>query len=177
MARFVALLRAVNVGARKLPMAELRGLCEGLGWREVRTYIQSGNVAFEADGNPAELESALERAVDGRFGYWSDVMARPAEAWAAILAANPFPDESQREPNRIQVGLAKRPINPDAPTTIAAKGAAGERVVLAGEALWFHYPAGIGTSKLSPALIDRAAGSPVTARNWRTMLSLGEMLS
>ena len=177
MPRFVALLRAVNVGARSLPMAELRALCAELGWREVRTYIQSGNVVFEAEGAQADLESALEQAIQQRFGYWSDVMVRPGEAWQALLATNPLPDVGQAEPSRVLVGIAKRPVLPGAAETIAARAMAGERVLLAGGALWFHYPAGVGTSKLTPALIDRAAGSPVTARNWRTMLALAEMLS
>ena len=60
MGRMVALLRAVNVGGRKLPMAELRALCAELGWEDVATYIQSGNVVFTADGKPAALEAALE---------------------------------------------------------------------------------------------------------------------
>jgi uncharacterized protein (DUF1697 family) len=177
MPRFVALLRAVNVGARSLPMTELRALCAELGWREVRTYIQSGNVVFEARGAPADLESALEQAIQQRFGYWSDAMVRAGEAWQALLATNPLPDVGQAEPSRVLVGIAKRPVLPSAAETIAAKAVAGERVLLAGGALWFHYPAGVGTSKLSPALIDRAAGSPVTARNWRTMLALAQMLS
>ncbi len=176
MTRSVALLRAVNVGGRKLPMAELRVLCADLGWRDVGTYIQSGNVVFAAEGAQADLESALEQAIKDRFGYRSDVMVRSGEAWAAILAANPLRQPSNAEPNRVLVGIAKRPVLPDAAETVATKAIAGERVALAGSALWFHYPAGVGTSKLTPTLIDRAAGSPVTARNWRTMLTLAEML-
>jgi uncharacterized protein (DUF1697 family) len=176
MPRFVALLRAVNVGGRKLPMAELRTICAELGWRDVATYIQSGNVVFEAASEPGALEHALEQAVQERFGYWSDVMVRSSEVWAAVLAANPFPDASAAEPNRVLIGIAKGRINASSAETIAARAIAGERVTLASEALWFHYPAGVGTSRLTPALIDRAAGSPVTARNWRTMLALAEML-
>ncbi len=176
MARFLALLRAVNVGGRKMPMAELRGLCAELGWADGETYIQSGNLLFSAAGSRAELESALEQGIERRFGYWSDVMVRSREELRACMAANPFPEASEREPGRVLVGLAKSPIAPGAAEAIEPKAVAGERVAAAGEALWFHYPAGVGTSKLTPNLIDRAAGSPVTARNWRTMLKLSEML-
>jgi uncharacterized protein (DUF1697 family) len=175
MARLIALLRAVNVGGRKLPMAELRALCGELGWEEVETYIQSGNIVFSAPGGAGAVEAKLEKAVAERFGFHSDVMVRSASAWAAILAANPFAEASEAAPNRVLVGLSKSELRPGAAETIAAKAAAGERIEAAGGALWFHYPAGAATSKVTPAVIDRAAGSPVTARNWRTMLKLGEM--
>jgi uncharacterized protein (DUF1697 family) len=175
--RFLALLRAVNVGGRKLPMAELRALCAGeLGWREVQTYIQSGNLVFEAEAPAADLEAALERAVETRFGFAAPAMVRTASEWRALLRENPFLGEAEAEPSRVFLGIAKGAVAPGAAEKIAARAAAGERVKEAGGALWFHYPDGAGTSKLTPALIDRAAGCPVTARNWRTAVTLGEML-
>jgi uncharacterized protein (DUF1697 family) len=175
MARLIALLRAVNVGGRKLPMAELRALCVELGWTEVETFIQSGNVVFGAAGQGDALEAELEEAIARRFGFHSDVMVRSAASWASILAANPFAQASEAEPSRVLVGVSQGKLESGAAEAVAAKAVAGERVEQAGGALWFHYPAGVGTSRITPALIDRAAGSPVTARNWRTMLKLGEM--
>ena len=175
MARLIALLRAVNVGGRKLPMAELRALCGELGWTDVETYIQSGNLVFTAPGKPDVLESELESAIQGRFGFHSDAMVRSAAQWSRLIEANPFPKESTAEPNRVLVGIAKGTLESGAADAIAARAQAGERVAEAAGALWFHYPAGVGTSKITPSLIDRAAGSPVTARNWRTMLKLQEM--
>jgi uncharacterized protein (DUF1697 family) len=175
MAKFIALLRAVNVGGRKLPMAELRALCGALGWGRVATYIQSGNIVFEAKGRSAALETALESAIEGKFGLDVPVIVRTAEEWRAIAAGNPFADAAGKEPNRVLLGLAKGRLAPGAAATIAARAAAGERVAATGEALWFHYPEGVGTSKLTPSLIDRAAGSPVTARNWRTVTTLLDM--
>jgi uncharacterized protein (DUF1697 family) len=177
MARFIALLRGINVGGRSLvPMAELRELCAGLGWREVRTYIQSGNVVFDAAGKAAALEAGLEEAVGEAFGFAPAVIVRPASAWQAYVETNPFPDESAAEPNRVLIGLAKVKPKVGAAEAIEARAAAGERVRAAGDAIWFHYPAGVGTSKLSPSLIDRLVGSPLTARNVRTVLKLQEML-
>ena len=175
MARFIALLRAVNVGGRKVPMAELRAVCEGLGWEKVATYIQSGNIVFDAKGKAEALESELEKAIKERFGFEVPAMVRSAAEWRAMLAANPFAKEAESGLNWVLIGLAKRKIPAEAAEAIAAKGIAGERVEAAGDALWFQYPEGVGTSKLTPALIDRAAGSPVTARNWRTALALQEM--
>ncbi|MEA3033737.1 MAG: hypothetical protein QOH86_1753 [Sphingomonadales bacterium] len=177
MTRFVALLRAVNVGGRTLPMAALREWCEAeLGWEAVKTYIQSGNIVFEAKGKAEALEAALEKAIEKQFGFQAPAMVRTASEWRTLLAANPFPNESEAEPNRVFLGVPKGAPAAGAAERIAAKAAAGERVEAAAGALWFHYPEGAGASKLTPALIDRAAGCPVTARNWRTATKLAEML-
>jgi uncharacterized protein (DUF1697 family) len=176
MAKFIALLRAVNVGGRKVPMADLRALCASLGWEKVATYIQSGNIVFDAAGEPGKLETALEAAIRKRFDLEVPTIVRSAAEWRKIVAGNPFAAEAEATPNWVLLGLAKAKLAPDAAAAIAAKAVAGERVAAVGEALWFHYPEGVGTSKLTPASIDRAAGSAVTARNWRTVLTLAEMV-
>ena len=176
MARWIALLRGINVGGRaKVPMAELKALCEDLGWKEVRTFIQSGNVVFDAGGDGERLEAALEDALEKRFGFRPAVMMRSADAWRAMLAANPFGNEAEEAPALVHVGVSKAPPAAGAAASLESRGKAGERVREAGGVLWFHFPDGAGRSKLTPALIDKAAGSPVTARNWRTALALGDM--
>ena len=158
-------------------MAELRALCAGLGWRDVATYIQSGNVVFAADGGPAALEKILEEAIAKRFGFDSPVIVRTADQWAGYPPGNPFPEAARVEPNRLMLLLSKHPPAPGAEAVIQARAVAGEQVRRAGDALWFHYPEGAGTSKLTPSLIDRAVGSPGTARNHRTVTTLLEMLN
>ena len=173
MGRMVALLRAVNVGGRKLPMAELRTLCAGLGWSDVATYIQSGNVVFTAPGKPEAIEAVLEKAIEKQFGLDVPVIVRSQAEWAEYPGLNPFPEAAGDEPNKLHVLLvAKRPPAKDAAEAIQARAEAGERVRQAGDALWFHYPEGAGTSKLTPSLIDRAIGSPGTARNFNTVMKL-----
>jgi uncharacterized protein (DUF1697 family) len=178
MGKLIALLRGVNVGARtRVPMAELRPLCAALGWRGVQTYIQSGNVVFESDEAPAALEAQLEQAVEATFGLATAVMVRSAEAWGAYTAHCPFRDAAEKEENLVLLGVCKRPPRAKAAAEIEARGANGERVAIAGDALWFHYAGGVGPSKLSPSLIDRLAGSAVTGRNWRTVSKLHEMVT
>jgi uncharacterized protein (DUF1697 family) len=174
--RYVALLRAVNVGGCKLPMAELREVCAGLGWENVATYIQSGNVVFEAAGEPAALEAALEQAVTTRFGFVRPVIVRSARQWAAYAAGSPFPEQEADRPNYLLLGLAKSPVAAGAAEKLEARGVAGEQVRQERDALWFFFPDGSGVSKLTPSSIDKAAGSPVTTRNWRTVCKLQEML-
>lgn len=175
MGRMIALLRAVNVGGRKLPMAELRALCAGLGWQDVATYIQSGNVVFTAEGKPEAIEKQLEDAVAKQYGFEAPVIVRTAAQWATYPPGNPFPQAARDEPNRLMLLLSKRPPAGGAEDVIQARATAGEVVKRAGDALWIHFPHGSGTSKLSPSLIDRAIGSPATSRNHRTVMTLKEM--
>jgi uncharacterized protein (DUF1697 family) len=175
MARLIALLRAVNVGGRKLPMAELRALCTQIGWEAVETYIQSGNVLFRAPGEAEAIERRLEEAIKDRFGMDVPVMVRTASQWAGYIAANPFPEAARDEPHRLQLLVSKQAPKEDAAEKLTERARGGEAVRAAGGALWFHFPEGVGTSKLVPTLIDKAAGSPSTSRNWRTVLKLREM--
>ena len=176
MGRMVALLRAVNVGGRKLPMAGLRALCEGLGWREVATYIQSGNVVFAAAGKAEAIEAALEKAIAKEFGLDVPVVVRTAAQWAALAASNPFARTAREAPSRLQLLVSKRPPARDAAERLMARAEGGETVEAVRGGLWLCYPEGIARSKLTPALIDKACGSPATARNYRTVMKLKEML-
>jgi uncharacterized protein (DUF1697 family) len=176
MTKRIALLRGINVGGRNtVPMAALREMCAGLGWRDVATFIQCGNVVFEAEATDAALEAALEEALAERFDLQTAVIVRSAAEWLKTIAANPFAAEAEADPSRVLVGISKALPAKAAAEALQAKAAAGERVERTGGALWFHYPNGAGRSKITPAMIDRAAGSPVTARNWRTMLGLAEL--
>ena len=176
MGKLIALLRGINVaGANKVPMAELRTICEGLGWQNVETYIQSGNVVFQASGSAASSETALEKAIEAHLALSIPVIVRPADQWSALVAGNPFAEIAEAEANRVMMLLAKAKFDPDAAAALQARAADGEQVRQAGEVLWVHYPGGAGTSKLSPSLFDRLAGSRVTARNWRTVVKLKEM--
>lgn len=173
---FIALLRGINVtGRNKIAMSDLRSLCADLGWTDIETYIQSGNLVFNADAPPASLEVELEQAIEARFGLIIPVIVRTAADWPAYIQGNPFPDESDREPNFVMLALSKSPPHEDAGSSLQDRAANGERIVQVGDALWIHYPDGVGRSKLSPALFDRLVGSPVTARNWRTVLRLDEL--
>ena len=177
MARRVALVRGVNVAGRGLPMAELRALAEGLGWRDVATYIQSGNLLFDARGNAAALEAKLEDAILGRFAMKVSVMIRTAAELQAYLDGNPFERAAREAPKALLLLVPKRPPPADAEDKLRARAEKGERVGRAGDGLWVWYPNGIARSKLSPLLIDRLVDSPATSRNWRTVMKLTDLLA
>lgn len=174
----IALLRGINVSGRnKIPMAELRDLCDGIGWQNVRTYIQSGNVVCECpvDGDTAGLETDLSQAIAQHFGLSIPVIVRRADVWRGYIGSNPFVSEAETEPNRVMLGLSQRPPAPEAVTRLQERATSGEQVRQVADALWFYFPAGVANSKLTPMLLDRVAGSPVTLRNWRTVLKVAEM--
>jgi len=173
---FIALLRGINVGGHnKVPMAELRALCGELDWEDVESYIQSGNLLFRAGGRAASLEGGLERAIEQRFGLSVSVLVRAGADWPGYVAGNPFPKASEKEPNLVMLALSKVPPRKDAVERLRERAADGERIERVDDALWIHYAGGSGRSKLSPSVLDRLAGSPVTTRNWRTVLKLDEM--
>ena len=177
MGRKLALLRAVNVGGRKVPMAQLRDLCAGLGWQDVATYIQSGNLLFEAPGTDSALEKTLERAIEVEFGLDVPVIVRSAAEWAKLAASYPFEKTARDAPNRLQLLVSKKPLATDAAEKLRARAQAGEEVEAVAGGLWVHFPEGVARSKLTPSLIDKACGSPATARNYRTVVKLEEMLN
>lgn len=173
----LALLRGINVGGKNLiRMAELRELCAKLGLTDVRTYIQSGNVVFSASVAASKLEALLEAGISEQFGFQVAVMVRTAKAWKAVMDSCPLPEAAANDPARLYVLTAKQLIAKDAAKQLAEKARDGEVVRFAGGCLWVHYPSGSGRSKLTPALIDRLAGSPVTTRNWKTATALLQML-
>lgn len=173
---FIGLVRGINVGGRNaVRMAELRAACSDLGWLDVQTYVQSGNLIFRAAGEPPHLEQQLEQVIEFRFGISAAALVRRAAEWQQYAAGNPFADEALREPSLVMLALSKAPPRADAVQVIQARATAGERVALVGALLWIYYAGGAGRSKLSPGLLDRFVGSPVTTRNWRTVLKLAEL--
>jgi uncharacterized protein (DUF1697 family) len=171
-------MRGINVGStRKLPMAELRTLAVKNGLQRPETYIQSGNLIVEADGAADEVRALLERAIAKRFGLRIDVVVRAAVQWRRFLAANPFAGDAAVAPKMLHLYLSRDPLKPSAITELEQKAQAGERMALASGALWIDYGVnGVGKSKLTPLLLDKACGSPATGRNWNTVLKIGEMI-
>jgi uncharacterized protein (DUF1697 family) len=173
---YIGLLRGINVTGRNIiPMSDLRALCAELGYSDVLTHIQSGNLVFSTSAQAMAVETELEQAIAHRFHLQIPVIVRPAADWPAYIKSNPFPEASRREPNLVMLALAKTSPKPEAVPALCDRSPRGERIFQAGDALWIHFAGGVGKSKLSPALLDRLVGSPVTMRNWRTVLKLNEM--
>jgi uncharacterized protein (DUF1697 family) len=174
---YVALLRGINVGGNKMiPMAALRAALAEIGFADVRTLLQSGNVVFRAAARaPGKLEALLEKEAGTRFGFSPDFHVRTADEWRGVVAANPFPNEATDDPSHLLVTFFKAPLDPAHVRKLQSAITGPERVRSEGRHLYMTFPDGIGRSK-APLLVDRILGARGTARNWNTVLKLAALV-
>jgi uncharacterized protein (DUF1697 family) len=166
MSAFIALLRAVNVGGTgKLPMSELKAMCEELGLEKVRTYIASGNVVFTSRKSEAAIKASLEKRLEAYAGKAVGVLVRSAHEMAEVAANNPFPKAA---PNRTMALFLDRA--PPADTLSAVRGRKDEEIALGRREIYVHYGEGMAKSKL---VIPAARFG--TARNMNTVAVLAKM--
>jgi uncharacterized protein (DUF1697 family) len=165
MKRYIALLRAVNVGGLKLPMTELKAMCEHAGFEAARTYIASGNAIFRSALGEAQVRAELERRLEAFAGKPIAVMVRTPEELHGVIAANPFPDA---QPNRLLILFLESAPPKDALDRVRHQTV--ERLALGKREIYIDYADGIGTSKLAiPAM------KTGTARNLNTARKLAEL--
>lgn len=167
MGAYVALLRAVNVGGTgKLPMSELKAMCEAAGFGNVKTYIASGNVVFTSEMGEAQVRKALEERLEAYAGKPVGVVVRTAREMAEVVKANPFPDA---KPNHtVAIFLDRQPAD-DTLDTVRNR-ADDEEVRLGKREIYVSYGSGMGRSKLAIP-----AARQGTARNMNTIAKLAEM--
>ncbi|WP_435189197.1 DUF1697 domain-containing protein [Streptomyces sp. bgisy126] len=176
---YAALLRGVNVsGRRKVPMAELRSLLEGLGHGDVRTHLQSGNAVFTTDTGASEdeLTAALEAAIEDRFGFRVDCLVRDGAYLAAVADACPFPTAGI-EGKQLHAFYFSGPPDAERFAAIDQEAYRPEAFALGDRVLYLYVPDGLGRSRLGEAVSRPALseGLVVTARNWNTVLKLVEL--
>lgn len=170
--KWVALLRAVNLGARnKVPMAQLRTLLEETGYEDVRTYIASGNVLLDGPRGRAALAKALERLVADAFGVETTAILRMPKELAATLAAHPFGADTSETHVAF---LAARPARA-AVARLEEVGRSAERAVVSGADVYLRLPRGVHGAGLSVARVESLLGVQATLRNWRTLAALAEL--
>ena len=168
MTKYIALLRAVNVGGTgKLPMSELKAICCDAGFARVETYIASGNVVFESKAAPSKVKTELEGRLHAYAGKPIGVVVRSAPEMLAILKANPFP---KAETKYIYVFFLQEPPPSDALAHVS--GQQDEQVHLGEREIFVHYASGMGRSKLRIP-----AAKTGTARNMNTVAKLMEIAS
>ena len=177
MTTYIGVLRAINLGSHnKIAMSDLRAMMEKIGLEDCRTLILSGNIVFRSASRSADtVEKMLEAASTKHLGVTTDYFVRSAKEWQAIIAANPFPKEAKHDPARLVMMCLR-----DAPSADQVKALQGaikgrELVKARGKQAYFVYPDGQGRSKLTIQVIEKALGTRGTARNWNTVLKLGEL--
>ena len=174
MAAYVCLLRGVNLGSRnKVNMKALQELFAALGYEDVQTYIQSGNVVFTAGGrtSPGRLAAAIEKQLAKELDIEVTALIRTPEELSAIVEANPFL-ATGADPSKLHVTFLAGEPDGSRLFKLDHDGFAPDEFRVQGREVYLHCPKGYGRTKLNNAFWERQAGVPATTRNWRTVTTL-----
>jgi uncharacterized protein (DUF1697 family) len=175
MPTYISLLRAINVaGHNRVKMSALEAALEGLGFEQVKTYLQSGNVVFHLAKPRANLSETVEARIRSAFGLSISVISRTEEELSNIIQKNPFLKESGVDPSKLHVAFLA-----SAPTAAVEKldrlRAEPDRYRYRGHEVYLYCPQGYGRTKLSNLAIEKALAVRATTRNWRTASQLYQM--
>ncbi|MBZ0294264.1 MAG: DUF1697 domain-containing protein [Anaerolineae bacterium] len=173
---YIALLRAVNVGKRKMLMQDLRDLLEAQGFEAVQTLLQSGNAVFISDQTDRkQLIQQIESAIEAQFGYYSEVILRSTDEIRAVIENNPFAADRELDPRKLLVMYLTGKPDADAIQTLMDAHDGPEELHVVGHELYIYFPDGMGRSKLSTAFTEKKIKTAGTGRNWKTTLKLLEL--
>ncbi|MEU9375871.1 DUF1697 domain-containing protein [Streptomyces sp. NPDC048255] len=176
--KYAALLRGINVGgSKKVPMAELRAVLEGLGHGDVRTYLQSGNAVFSsANEDPAALARELEAAIEAHFGFRVACLVVDGEYLRAVARACPFP-AAELEGKQLHATFFSEQPGAERFAAVEAAAYLPEEYRIGDRVLYLYAPDGLGRSKLAEVLARPAVvkGIDATSRNWNTVAKLVEL--
>ncbi|MDB5417843.1 MAG: uncharacterized protein JWP50_1262 [Phenylobacterium sp.] len=176
MTRLAVLLRAVNVGGTgKLPMADLKAALADLGYDDPRTLGAAGSAVIATIAKPAAVETAIEAALKSRFGLATEVLVRTHAQLTAILKAGGFPTMAKDDPSHLLVLFLKGEPTAAGVAALRGKIVGPEEVEAGPGCLYIAYGAGMGTSKLTGQIVERAIGLRGTGRNWNTVGKLAEL--
>jgi uncharacterized protein (DUF1697 family) len=174
--RYVALLRGINVGGKTMvKMAELREWFTGLGFTNVVTYINSGNVGFDARKmSDKKLARTIETAIEKNLGYAVSVMIRTREEIADVLAHNPFEGKFESH-KQMHVLFGREEILKDLEKKIMEFGSDDEEVAVRGRDIYALLRGSVAESEIGRGLLERKLKIQLTGRNWRTVQKLAEL--
>jgi uncharacterized protein (DUF1697 family) len=178
MTGFVSLLRGINVGGnRKIRMDDLKELYASLGFKDVISYIQSGNVVFHSDeGDVALLRRHIEDGIEKKFSFHVEVIIRTSAELSEIIDKNPFQGQESKESKWVVVLLLAARPDDSAQEDLLKSYVGPEELFIFGKEMYIYYTNGIGRSKLSLSLIEKKLKTGGTARNWNTILQLQKLL-
>lgn len=173
----ISLLRGVNVGGHnKIKMDALRDLYVSLKLRDPQTYVQSGNVVFDAGNRDlAQLGRRIEQAIERTFGFRCDVIVRTASELRDVVARNPFASRAGIEPSKLAVTFLAGEPSAEARGKLLAIKTDPEELRIDGRELYTYFPNGMARPKLSWPVVERTLAIPGTSRNWNTVTKLLEM--
>jgi uncharacterized protein (DUF1697 family) len=177
MAAFISLLRGINVsGQKRIQMTELKAACEALGFGNVRTYVQSGNVVFESsEVDSARLAGMIEVQVERSFGYSLPVFVREAGEFQQLIAANPFTTQRHEDHASLHVTFLYAGPDPSQWSKLGTVNSGEDEFAAGVKEVFLFCPNGYGRTKLSNNFFEKKLGTPATTRNWKTVLALWDL--
>ena len=173
----VAILRGINVGGhRKVLMADLRELFGELGYGNVETYIQSGNVVFDVGDNQSskELEFQIAGAISKKYGFEVKVLVRTAEEWKTTVALNPFLDSVDL--NQLHVTFLKDMPQSEMVAIAKSLDFEPDMFELVKRDVYINCVQKYNATKLSNNFFEKKLKVEATTRNWKTVIKIDELL-
>jgi uncharacterized protein (DUF1697 family) len=173
----ILLFRGINVSGRnRLPMADLRAVVGALGFTDVATYLQSGNLVCTGAGSSSEVAASVAGALASELDLTVPVLGRSANEWAAMVAGNPLVGLDD-DPKKLHVTFLDGVPDPQRVRDLTTEAAAfaPERLEVVGADVYLHCPGGYGVTPLSNGFVEKRLGRVATTRNWRTVGALAEL--
>ena len=173
----VSLLRGVNVGGhRKVKMDDLRALYESLGFEDVRTYINSGNVLFRTAARDLDrLRKRIEDAIESTCAFRPHVILRTPSDLKRVMARNPFAARPGMDPGKLAIHFLADAPGPEVRSQVLAIECAPEELHIDGRELYIYFTNGMARPRLSLPLVEKTLRTSGTSRNWNTVRKLLEM--
>ncbi len=174
---FIALYRGINVsGKNPVKMESLRAMHERLGHQGVKSYIQSGNIVFSANGSADAFARKVAAEFAKEFGFAPKVVVVAAKRLGSIVKGNPYAKPVAENPKTVHAGICEGEPSGKGLTALLAETGGSESFAIGKGIVYLHVPDGFGTSKFA-ARMEKACGVPMTVRNWRTIEALWKMAS
>lgn len=167
--RFVAFLRAINVGGHTVKMDHLRALFEEMGFSDAATFIASGNVIFGAPAEGPELEARIERHLFDALGYEVATFVRPLSILAGVAAHDPFAGGNGDGPGTMYIGFLKAPADGAACRALAGLGSDTDEFALHDRELYWLCHTRFSDSPVSGGMLEKTLDAPLTLRNRNTL--------
>jgi uncharacterized protein (DUF1697 family) len=179
MPAYIVMLRGINVSGHKtIKMEDLRALCDDLGFRNVETYVQSGNIIFQSQvENPATISRRIGAKIIEFFGFEVSVMVRTSNEMRNVISNNPFLKENGIDSSKLHVTFLSEIVQKTSLEKLAELSTSPDRFHPAPREIYVYCPSGYGRTKLSNVGIEKALSVAATTRNWKTTTKLLEMVS
>ena len=172
---YIALLRGINVsGHKKIKMPDLKAMFEALGFTNVRTYIQSGNVVFESN-SAKDLESKISAKIQAQFGFEVSVICRTAKEMEQVIARNPYAGMESFETEKLYVTFLQETPSKEKLEALKAFTFEPEMYTVSGKEIYVYCFNGYGNTKLENSFFEKKLKVAASTRNWRTVNKLIEM--